>query len=263
MLPHLGLALEVELGGDERLGVRRLGQHHAPRVDDHRPPARAVAARVLADLVGGDHERLVLDRAGAQEHLPVVARGGERERGGHGDHARAAHREDAVQLGEAQVVADRQAELDAVGGLRQHDLLAAVLVLGLAVRAPADLDVEHVDLAVDRADFAVGADVHRGVGALLAPGDALRDRAGHEVDAELPRGRARPGQGGPVERLGARGRLLRRPQHGPLLRQHHELGARGRGRAREPVGGGEVALAICGGRELDGGGAHEGLLPRD
>ena len=35
---------------------------------------------VLADLVGGDDERLVLDRARAQEDLPVVARGGERER---------------------------------------------------------------------------------------------------------------------------------------------------------------------------------------
>ena len=53
-------------------------EHDAPGVDDHRAPAGAQARRVLADLVGGDDEALVLDRAGAQQDLPVVARRGER-----------------------------------------------------------------------------------------------------------------------------------------------------------------------------------------
>ena len=43
--------------------VGRAGEHDAPRVDDQRPPTGAHARRVLADLVGGDHERLLLDRA--------------------------------------------------------------------------------------------------------------------------------------------------------------------------------------------------------
>src|SRR4051794_22867989 len=58
----LGLALEVELGHDEGLSVRRRREHDAPGVDDHRAPAGADAGNVLADLVGGDHEALVLDR---------------------------------------------------------------------------------------------------------------------------------------------------------------------------------------------------------
>ena len=108
------------------------------------------------------------------------------------DHARAAHGEDPVELGEAQVVADRQPQLDAVGGLREDDLIARLLELGLAVGAPADLHVEHVQLAIDRPELALRIDVHRGVGELLLPRDALEDRAGDEIDAQLARDRARP-----------------------------------------------------------------------
>ena len=38
------------------------------------PYMRPMSPRVVADLGGGDHERLVLDRAGAQQDLPVRAR---------------------------------------------------------------------------------------------------------------------------------------------------------------------------------------------
>ena len=71
---------EVEIGHDRGLGVGGAREHEPPRVDDQRAPAGAVAGRMGADLVGRDHEALVLDRAGAQQHLPVVARGRERER---------------------------------------------------------------------------------------------------------------------------------------------------------------------------------------
>ena len=64
--------------------------------------------RRLADLVGGEDEGLVLDRPRPQQHLPVVAAAGQRERGGHGEQAGAAHGEDPVQLGEAEVVTDGQ-----------------------------------------------------------------------------------------------------------------------------------------------------------
>ena len=52
---------------------------------------------------------------------------------------------------------------------------------------PADLDVEHVDLAVGRAVLAVGTDVDARVRAARGALDALGDRAGDEVDAELAR----------------------------------------------------------------------------
>ena len=64
-------------------------------------------------------------------------------------------------------------------------------MLGLAVGDAADVDVEHVDLAVDGEVLAVGADQDRGVGGLLALA-ALGDAAGEQVDAEL----ARPAAGG-------------------------------------------------------------------
>ncbi len=122
------------------------------------------------------------------------------------------------------------------GGLGDHELLARRLGLGLAVGLAADLDVEHVDLAVDGLLLAVGPEVHGGVRAALGALDALGDRAGDEVDAQLARGRRRPCERGAVERLGARCGLLGRAEHGPLLRQHDELGAGGGGGAGQPVG---------------------------
>ena len=104
--------------------------------------------RRLADLVRGEDEGLVLDRPRAQQDLPVVAAGGRGEGGGDGEQAGAAHGEDPVQLGEAQVVADGQPG-DQLAERRGDDLRARLLVLGLAVGDAADVDVEHVDLAVD------------------------------------------------------------------------------------------------------------------
>src|SRR5205085_979064 len=57
-----GEAVEVQVGRHDGLRIRRLREHDAPGVDDHRAAAGAVARRVLADLVGGDDEALVLDR---------------------------------------------------------------------------------------------------------------------------------------------------------------------------------------------------------
>src|SRR5918995_4085904 len=48
-------------------------------------------------------------------------------------------------------------------------------------------------------------------------------------------------------------------QHRPLLGQHDELGARGGGLARQPVGRREVAVAVGGRGELYGGSTHCGF----
>src|SRR5687767_8702340 len=120
-----------------------------------------------ADLPRGDHERSVLDRTGAQERLPVRAtRYGcecrrNRERGG------AAQSEDAEELGEAQVVTDREPKLE-LAGAGGCDVLSRALVLGLPVFGSLDLDVEHVELAVGGRDLAVRADQHRRVEGLAA-----------------------------------------------------------------------------------------------
>jgi hypothetical protein len=101
-----------------------------------------------------------------------------------------------------------------------------------------------VDLAVDGAILAVRPDVHAGVRAALRAVYPLGDRAGHEVDTELARDHPRPGERRAVERLGRGGGLFRRAEHGPLLRQHHELRAARGGLAGQPVRGLEVAVEV-------------------
>jgi hypothetical protein len=191
---------------------------------------------MLADLVGGDHEGLVLDRACAKKDFPVIARRRDGERGGDRDDARAPHGEDAVELGEADVVTDREAELDAGGRVREHDLIARVLDVGLAVGVSADFDVEHVDLAVDSAQLTAGIHVHARVRELLVSGQALGEGAGDEVDSELARDRARPREGLALERLGGGEELRVGPDSSPLLGQHDHARAVRRGRAREALG---------------------------
>ena len=156
-----------------------------------RPPER-IPAR--ARRSGWPRPRSTGPRSPAPAAAPPSGRASSAgERGRDGEHLRAAHREDAVELGEAQVVADGQAQAGAAGGSREHDLVARRLVLGLAVGAAADLDVEHVDLAVDRAVLAVGPDVHARCCAPRSRAlDALGDRAGDEVDPELARRRRAP-----------------------------------------------------------------------
>ena len=140
---------EVEVGGDEALLVGRLREDHAPRVDDRRAAIGAVLRRRLAVLVGRDHERSVLDRPRAQQHVPVIAAGRQRERRWDREDPRAADREDPVELAEAQVVTDGESQLDAVD-VGADDLLARLLARRLLIADPAHLDVEHVDLAVGR-----------------------------------------------------------------------------------------------------------------
>ena len=248
--------VEVQVGDDRALGVRGGGQDQAPRIDDQRAPTGAQAAGVVADLVGGDDEALVLDRPRAHQHLPVIARGRQRERGGHRDQLGAAQGEDPVELGEAQVVADAHAQLQAVGELGHHDLVAGILGGGLGVHGTVDLDVEQVDLAVDRLDLPVGPDVDAGVEALLGVLDVLEQRAGDQVDAELGGGAARPRDRRAVQGLGPGGHVLARAEHGPLLGQDDELGAARGGLADEPVGPFQVTIGVLGGVELDGGCAH-------
>ena len=202
-----------------------LGEHRPPGVDDRRVAVGVEVGRRLADLVGGDDEGLVLDRAGAQQDLPVVAAGRRGEGRGDGDQAGAAHGEDPEELGEAQVVTDGQPDAQLTGA-RGDDLGPGLLVLGLAIGDPADVDVEHVDLAVDGEVRAVGADQHRGVEGPLA--GALGDAAGEQVDAEL----ARPSRG---RRRGSGRRAARRRPAAPRRRPAGSTSPAGRrNRRRRP-----------------------------
>src|SRR6185312_667645 len=91
------------------------------------------------------------------------------------------------QLGEAQVVADRHADLGPVGECGRDDLLAGILAVGLAVDDAGDLDVEQMELAVDGLRLAVGADVDARVEApaVLAQHDERRSVRRRGADEQL------------------------------------------------------------------------------
>ena len=93
-----------------------------------------------------------------------------------------------------------------------------------------------------------------------SPSTRSDDRARDEVDAQLARGVARPRHRGSVERLGAGLQVLAVAEDAPLLRQHDEARAIGRGAAHEAIGRLEVASFVRGRRELHGGGTKYGRL---
>ena len=205
-----------------------------------------------ADLIGRDDERLILDRARTDQDLPVRLPRDLGERGRQRDHSRASDREDAKELGEAKVVADGQAERNAVAGVGDDDLVARLLGGGLAVLDATDDHVEHVDLAVDGAHPSVRADVHRRVAELLASLASFDDRAGDQIDAELARGFARPGDRGPVERLGTAHVVVVLAEHVELLRKDDQVCSIGRSVPYEPVRRGHVLPLVVRRVELYG-----------
>ena len=166
----------------------------APGIGDERMAIGVpllVADGERAGLGAGADIGLGFDRAGAQEHLPMVLAGLHREGGGHRDHLGALFRQRLKKIGKTQVVADRAADRDAFA-IVGDDLVArlhrrALLVGGAVGRH----DVEQVDLAVagDLLALAIKDD-RRVVIALLAV-DRLHDRAGVDEDAVLDRLAAR------------------------------------------------------------------------
>ena len=64
---------QIDLGEHHALAFRAHAEHLAPRIDDHGVAVGAPAAGVRAALRRRDHVGLVLDRARAQQRLPVRA----------------------------------------------------------------------------------------------------------------------------------------------------------------------------------------------
>src|SRR5581483_6947202 len=189
----------------------------------------AVAGHVrlgAAHLAGRDDEALVLDRAGAQQDFPVVLAGVEHERGRHEQELRPAHRQRPVQLGEAQVVADRHAGQVALD-LGRDQLAAGRDGRRLAgADAAGDLDVVQVHLAVPRDDLAAPVEQQARVVALARLLAQLVDRAAdhpHPVLARLRRerlaGRAGDRLTGGLDPIPAAHVI-------DVLGQHRQVGAR-------------------------------------
>src|SRR5262249_13391416 len=100
----------VDLGQNDALTLSRTCHHRAPGIDEHRAGVVGEPVRAHASLVGGQEIALVLDRARAAEHVPVGGARGEGEGGRDEENLRAGPNQAAVELREAKVVADREAE---------------------------------------------------------------------------------------------------------------------------------------------------------
>ena len=89
---------------------RAARQHLAPRIDDHRVAVGAAAVLVRAALRGRDRRRHWFSTARARSSSSQCARPVVHGEGRGHEHAGRTSPQRAVQLGKAQVVADRQAE---------------------------------------------------------------------------------------------------------------------------------------------------------
>ena len=194
--------------------------------------------------------------------------GGGGEGGGHHQHRGALQGHDPVELGEAEVVADGQAEhrtgpSGAAGPAPSgatHSRSPGAIGGRLAEGGAASVHVEEVDLAVDGLDRPGGTEQAAGVGQppvgvpppLAAARGSCRPPGGSRAAGPAPRPRSpwgRPGaRRGPA---GSRGRRPPRSTRG---------GPPGRPRRRPPpppgLGGVEVRPPIRAGRRLDGCHAH-------
>ena len=138
----------------------------------------------IPDLGRGDDGGAVPDRPGPEQDVQVIAPGPLEEVGRHGQDLGPGDRQRAIQLGKAQVVADRQADLRPVH-VAGHGPVARRepdrFPVGWAIL---ELDVEQVDLAISGRDRAARVDQDARV-VRPAGRPRLGQRAGQDPHAVL------------------------------------------------------------------------------
>ena len=201
---------------------------------------------------------LVLDRAGAQQQLPVRLAGRVGE--GRADHQQIAGRahQRAVELRKAQVVADRQPHPQRLAAaahrIERHRLAARPQRGGLVVAALAVVVAEQVDLVVARRQRTRRAVDQAAVGGVIGVAvDPQRQRAADQPDAVSCRqlgqvllDRPAAGRFGDGELVG-----VVAAHHAEVFGQRHQLGARGGGFADQCGGTFEVVGQLGAGDHLD------------
>ncbi|MCY1176137.1 hypothetical protein D9M73_163980 [compost metagenome] len=157
--PDGRLFAAVAFGQQHGLALILLCQHTPPRVDDGGMPEGFPRPRMRAALGSREHITLGLDGPRTNQHIPMRRAGHRREGRRGGNQFRAGCAQFAVQLREAQVVTDRQAN-PPNRCVRHHDPTAISIVIGFTITAAivGHVDVEQVQLVVARHRFTLVID---------------------------------------------------------------------------------------------------------
>src|ERR1700722_1923516 len=148
-----------------------------------------LALQVLSPGCRGSEPALRFDSSAADQRLPMVLAGCQREGAWEENDFGACLAQLPEQVGEADVVADRAADFDAVGFVGDDLVARTVAVAFTVARAIGGDNVEQVHLAIARQFGAVGVEYHRGVEQLFA--SLLDNRAAVDVNLHLPSGFAK------------------------------------------------------------------------
>src|SRR4051794_7928165 len=108
-LPRNSDSIGIDIGRNHAGLSSCFSEHFAPRPYEHRVTISLAAIRVHATLCRRDHKGSALDRASSQQDIPVRLARGFGEGTWHREEGTARLREPAIELREAQIVADRQA----------------------------------------------------------------------------------------------------------------------------------------------------------
>src|SRR5215472_5305927 len=121
--PYAGQVLKIDRRDDHALLVRGACDHASPRIDDHRVAVIGEAVNVGAKLRRRDHVGLILDRAGAEQGVPMGLAGWEGEAAWNAQYLGSGEGQTTIEFGEAQVIAD--AEPDCAAWRARRDYFAA------------------------------------------------------------------------------------------------------------------------------------------
>lgn len=204
--PNLADSARLDVTENEADAFREFRDHIAPGINDHRMPESLPTERMLAPLSGGDEVGLRLDGTGAEQGVPMRLAGGLSERGREGQHVGSERAFLGEELGEPEVITNREPESDLVVQIEGADLVASRVPEGLledgAVR---EIHVEEVDLSVAGDELSSRKDGARVVRTL-----GIRAPFGHPAADEYKPKLLRPlGEGpgnGPEMRFLARNR---------------------------------------------------------
>jgi hypothetical protein len=180
-----------------------------------------------------------------------------------GDDCRAVECQHPVELGEADVVAEGQADYrpGAVIAPWTDGRNDSGIARGDGVRLPElhapEGHIEQVDLAVGGQDGTVGAYQAAGIEqSPIRPPGQFWNASDHQVDPVAGRDGRRPGQGRTIQLLGLLPQHLGGPGHREVLGQDDEFSTGVGGLVDQGPCGGQVGIAVGSSRRLYGGNAH-------